>query len=191
MALQIPSTVSSIQGVIGKYGNIYNAFMSQYAQDVVTLINQDGQPVGIARAMKCNVVESSKLCDHPIEDGSTISDFKIQLPIEIELIVAVAPQYYSSLYASAQRCKNTSKVLTLQTRAAVYTNLQLVSFAHEETPDVLDVLFLAMKLRQVVVISTQYQALPPAAVKNQTDTSTVQTGAKQPQNSILYNIFKN
>jgi len=141
-----------------------------------------------AEPVKVTVMQQSRVMDHPIEDGSSISDFKILLPIEIEFSLIVDNGSAKDVYQNLVAGWKAATEYTIQTRIDTYTNMIIAAMPHDETVDMMSATAFALKFRQVIVVDTQYQSLPPAAVANADDTSTTDRGAVQPGSSIAYNL---
>jgi hypothetical protein len=188
--MSILNLVSNVQGTIGGAKNLVNSLLSFFGVDVVGVFDNDTfeQLFITARPMKANVTRQQKIMDHPIESGAIVSDFAIILPVEIELSMLLTGQQYTAMYQEISTYFNTQQLVSIQTKATVFPNMMIQAMPHEETPEMFDVLPLALKFREVQMVTVQYQALPPTAVQTPTDTSTVQRGTQQPQQSILYGI---
>jgi hypothetical protein len=157
----------------------------------------------IAQSLKVSVKEESKLFDHPLEDGSVITDFSIVLPTVIELSIIVSNNNYKNVYNSMREGFINGTKYQVQTKTGLYKNMIIESMPHEEDPAYFDAIAIALKLREVVTKLAQFAALPPSKVKNQKHSTTVKKGNQQPkettkvdggnspnnQGSILYGIF--
>ena len=160
--------------------------------DTVALYDASfNQVFEMARAVKANINVSSKLLDHPVENGATMTDFRIALPTEIELSVICTGKDYRTLYQAIRDTYANGISLILVTKADTYYNLMIQAMPHEETPDMFDVLAVAIKLREVMIIDTIYQPFTAVKVKKATDVSTVKTGetAPAPDSSYLNKIM--
>ena len=164
--------------------------------DAVALYDASfNQVFEMARSVKANINVSSKLLDHPVENGATMTDFRIAMPTEIELSVICTGKDYRTLYQAIRDTYANGISLILVTKADTYYNLMIQAMPHEETPDMFDVLAVALKLREVMIIDTLYQPFTAAKVKKSTDVSTVKTGETIPAPSAsfaaqLVNSFK-
>jgi len=146
-----------------------------------------------ARIMKANVNIQSKLMDHPVEDGSLISDFRIVLPVEIELSVICTGIAYRDVYKRICDWFLAGWTLNVSTKVQTYKNMMIQAMPRDETPDMFDVCVIALKLREVVIITTQYQTLTAGDVASANDQSTISSGVvapKTPPPSLLVQ-FKN
>lgn len=144
--------------------------------DVVAIFDSQGnQLIEDARPIKVSVIPSSKMMEHPLEDGSSVVDHRVIQPTMIE-VTCVATQ------DSYQRIKEISRqndTVIAQTNAGVFESMAVESYAHDETSDVFDKLIVQIKLREVIFVKTQFQALPPRAVKKPRNASTVKNGSKR------------
>jgi hypothetical protein len=129
-----------------------------------------------ARIMKSNVNLQSKLMDHPVEDGSLTTDFRVILPVEIELSVIVAGLDYRSTYKKICAWYLAGWTLNVATRVQTYTNMMIQAIPRDEMPEMYDVCVMQIKLREVMIIKTQYQSLSSGQVQNTNDQSTVSSG---------------
>lgn len=188
--MSILNLVGNVQGDIGAVRNIASSILSYFGVDVVGVFDNDtfDQLFSTARPMKANVTRQQKIMDHPIELGSLVSDFAIILPVEIELSMLLTGSEYEAMYQEIKLYWSTQTLVSVQTKADTFSNMLIQAMPHEETPEMFDVIPLALKLREVQMVTVQYQALPPPAVAAPTDASTVQRGAQQPQTSILYDM---
>lgn len=136
-----------------------------------------------AISMKASVTEDAKLMEHPLEDGATIADHRVFLPVEIELSMTLPGDSYKNTYALIKQAFKSEDVFNIHTKTDVYSSMAISGMPHEEDPTITDTIPLILNFRQVTIIKTQYQALPPRKVSDAKDTSTVkraeQTGGKQ------------
>lgn len=185
--INIAQQVGNIQADISIVSQAFAQFDALFALDVVAVLDSDfNQLFDLARPMKANINPQSKLMMHPIEDGSLITDFRIILPLEIELGMLITGDEYRSVYQQIKTSFLNADSLIVQTRADTYFNMVIEAMPHDESVDQFDVLPIALKLKEAILIQVQYQALPPEAVATPADQSTVKRGAQQPQNSIAY-----
>ncbi len=129
-----------------------------------------------ARPMKALIKASSKTMEHPIESGATITDYRVILPVEIELSMMLTAHAYRNIYSQIFDAYKHGHIFSVQTKAGIYPNMLITDMPHEEDPNIFDALMLTLKLREVVLVEAQYEKLPPHKVKNKTHASTVQRG---------------
>lgn len=166
--------------------------------DVVGIYDQTfTQVFDLARPIKATVKEDSKLMEHPVETGATITDFSIILPVEIELsIIAVGISEYRETYGKIKQAFLSRTLFSVQTWTGLYQNQIIQSLPHEEDPALSDAITIALKLKEVQIVEAQYLALPARKVRNPANASTVDKGQQQPttastarSSSVLYGIF--
>lgn len=105
-----------------------------------------------ARPLLDNVRENSRVMDHPLESGQLISDYKVILPIEIELPVIVTSAYYIGTYQQIKAAYLSSELLTVQTCAAAYPNMIISEMPRQEDPEKYDAITILIRFRQVQVV---------------------------------------
>jgi hypothetical protein len=186
--MSVLNIVGNVQGQIGGALNIVNTITSLFGVDVVGVFDNDtfDQLFQAARPTKANINRQQKIMDHPIETGSIVSDFAIVLPVEIELSMLLTGQEYNDIYGQIRDYFLAQTFVSIQTKADVFPNMIIQGMPHEENADQFDVIPLALKLREVQLVTVQYQALAATDVQTPSDQSTVQRGTQQPQSSILY-----
>jgi hypothetical protein len=128
--------------------------------------------------------------DHPLEDGTPVTDFKVIMPVVIELGLLIDTSNFDGTYQDIYDAFLDSTFLTVRTNASVYENMVIESPPHDETPEMFGMLQMSLRLREVQLVTVQYQALQQTDVATPTDQSTVNRGEQQPQptNSALYDI---
>lgn len=138
--------------------------------------------------MYADIQEGSKIFTHPLETGVSVSDHKIILPIEITLEMVLPRQLYQDLYATLRQLFHGDNTFIIQTRTMAYRNMALAQMPHEERTDQFDVIPITLTFQEAIFIETQFQALPPAKVRNKRDASTVKRGEQQggKKSSLLY-----
>lgn len=173
-------------------------FIATASADVVAIFDQNfAQLFELARPIKATVKEDSKLMEHPLETGATITDHTIILPTEIELSLIPTRGEYRDVYQRIRQSFKNRDLLVVQTKTGVYDNLVIQSVPHEEDPEQFDTIAIALKLREVQFVAAQFAQLPPKAVRNPANSSKVDKGQQQPtestrsggRGSILFGIF--
>lgn len=171
------------------------------ATDVVGVFDSGfNQVFPEARPIKATVKETARGMEHPVEDGSTITDHRVIDPVEIELTTLLVGDEYPDTYGRIKSLFKGIELLTVQTKTGSYENMMIVEMPHDETADVYDGIPMALKLREVQLVTAQFQALPPAAVQTKRHASTVkrgeQSGKPEPtdgngekKSSILYGLI--
>ena len=186
----IVTAAGNVQGAIGSVTNFVQSVLSMFGGDQVAILDNDtfDQLFATARPIKANVSRVRNVMNHPVEDGSTISDFAVTVPAEVELSLILNGTDYPQVYKLLYQYFATSTLVCLQLRAETMPDMIISGMPHEESADMMDAIPLALKLRHVQMITVQYQALTATQVQQPADQSTVNTGTQQPQQSALYQI---
>lgn len=153
-----------------------------------------------ASPVRAMVSPQSKLMEHPVENGSTISDFAVTLPVELTLDMLLSGDDARNLYKVLVDLFQKKELLTVQTRAGVYPKMVIQAMPHDENAENMDVLPVTVKMKEVIIAETQFQALPPRQVEKPRNSSTVKRGQQQGRaepasdggerrSSTLYKIF--
>lgn len=151
------------------------------ASDVVGVFDQNfAQVFPTARPIKAIINETSKPMEHPVESGVIITDHRIILPTEIELSMILPAGDYRSVYQQIKTYYISAQILNVQTRTDTYPNMFIVQIPHQEDAELFDTVSLTIKLKQVLIVSTQTQALPASAVANTNQQSTINNGIQVP-----------
>jgi hypothetical protein len=156
--------------------NIINTLLPSFAIDSVAIFTQDYiQLFRDARAIKAVVKEQAKVMEHPVENGSVISDHRVILPVEIELSLILASENYQSVYKAIRQYYFNATLLVVQTRSGIYENQLISALPHEEDPTIYDALTIALSLKQVQFVTAQFGIVP----KYPSNTTTVNRGVQQ------------
>lgn len=135
--------------------------MTTSAADVVGIFDSEfRQLVPEGRPVTAFVTEPSKIMEHPLEDGSTVADHRVFLPVEIEMTLLIPIDNFQRLRAIYRQ----TETVTIQTSSGSYDNMVIEVLPHDITPDAVDMLPVALRFREVQFVAAQFQALPPRAV---------------------------
>lgn len=129
-----------------------NAFPNAGADQVAVFDSNFFQLFPNARPLQAQVRENGRLMEHPLEKGQIITDYRIILPIEIELPMLVTAEFYRDTYQQIKRSFLNSDLLSVQTRADNYQNMVIAEMPHRETPDQFDVLTIYLRFKQVQIV---------------------------------------
>lgn len=187
-------------------GNAYGAkatasnvrsFVGSAAQDVVGIFDQNLNQVAVkARAIKAAVREEAKLMEHPLEDGGTVADHKVIQPVSIDLSIVTQGGVAKDVYNELFKLFKKADLLVVSTKVGVYDSMVIEAMPHEETPDMMDEVTIAVRLKEVKLVKTQTGALPASSVAHKGDSSTVSKGQQSPEqtdkpgSSLLSSFFK-
>lgn len=156
--------------------NILSTVIPQFNVDTVAVFTQDyTQIFRDARPIKAVIKESSKLMEHPIENGAIITDHRIVLPVEIQLSMILTPSTYRQTYEQIKQYYLEGTLLVIQSRSGIYLNQLIQEMPHEEDPTIYDTITLALNLKQVQMVTAQYTTTP----RTPKNSNTVDRGAQQ------------
>lgn len=153
---------------------------SSATMDVVAVLD-DGfaQVFRDARPMKAAVKEEAKLMEHPLEDGSVVTDHMVIQPVEIELSMTLIPETYRETYKEIKEMFRQGKILTVMTRADTYANMIIQGLPHDEVPEIFDTVILSLNLKEVTIVRPEFTAVYKAKAPAQSKTE--DRGEAQPQ----------
>jgi len=165
--------------------NIISTLLPSAAVDYVAVFDQNFNQLFVqARSIKAIVKEQSKLMEHPLENGATLTDHRIIQPIEIELSLILASADYQDVYKQIRQYYLKAGLLVVQTRAGLYENQLIEAMPHEEDPNMFNALTIALKLKQILFVAPQFGIAPrfpsnSTTVNRGTQTSTAAPPAQQ------------
>lgn len=117
--------------------------------DVIGVYDSNFTPLFVdANYIKASVSDTSQLFTHPLEKGSTIADYKIDNPIEINLQIMLLGSSYKNTYKALKKIKTDSTALTIQTRTDVYNNMYVIALPYEEDNTISEGIKLVVGLEQ-------------------------------------------
>lgn len=101
--------------------------------------------------MSAEIIESSKLSEHPLEDGKVSADNKVQLPTEINIQIVLQAQDYKDRLQQIKDYRDNRTMLIVRTNFGVYKNMQIVSIPCNLNVDNVSRVTFNIKLREVLV----------------------------------------
>jgi hypothetical protein len=146
--------------------------------DTVGVFTSDfNQVFRAARIVDADVDEPAMLMEHPLETGATVTDHRIIKQVKIELSIVLQSRDYKNVYEEIKRIFLAGDLLSVQTRATVYTNQVIAELPHREDPQVYDALTVGLKFKQILFANAKFNVTP----KSPSDSDTVTRGQVQPQ----------
>jgi len=161
---------------------LLNVLVPNASADIVAVFDdQFNQVFTNGRPIKAMINEDSKVMEHPVETGATITDHSVILPVEIELSLILSAGEFRNIYQQIRQLFFQRKLLTVQTKTDSYRNMLIQKLPHDEDPELFNVIALALSLKEVLFVTPQFGTLPPSKVENKSNASTVQKGQQQPK----------
>lgn len=152
-------------------------FFPNASADVVCILDENfRQLFPEARPMRADVRENGRTMEHPLETGQIVSDYRIILPIEIEIPVVIMAEDYRNVYQQIKTQYLNSSLLTVQTTSSVYPNMLLAEMPHRESPELYNTLTIYLRFKQVQLV----QANSTFAPLDPENTDTQKLGAQNP-----------
>jgi hypothetical protein len=173
--------------------NIINNLLPSASYDSVAIFDKDyNQLFQQARSIKVVVKENSKLMEHPIETGAVVTDHRILLPTEIEMSLILASSDYADVYQQIKQYYLNATQLIVQTRAGIYQNQLIESLPHEEDPNMYNALTIALSMKEVLYVNSQYAPAPKYPSNSARQDRGTQQGkpANNQQTSAAYDGLK-
>lgn len=140
--------------------------------------------------MSCNVVDDSKMCEHPIESGATITDHKIFNPVEIDIRLSLPNYIYRSVYQELRQIYEESPKLRIKTKSGWYSNMVLQGLPHEEKPENFDRIVFDLHFKEVKEVQPKYIKLPTSQLKNAENSTTKKVGNNATNSNKRVSILK-
>ena len=140
--------------------------------------------------MSCNVIDDSKMCEHPIESGAVITDHKIFNPVEIDIRLSLPNYIYDSVYEELRQIYEESPKLKIKTKVGWYDNMVLQALPHEEKPENFDRIVFDLHFKEVKEIQPKYIKLPENKVKNAQNSTTKKVGNNATNSKKKTSILK-
>ncbi len=162
---------------------------------VVAILDSNfNQILADARPIKATVKETAKTMTHPVEDGSVITDHRIIEPIEISLSLLISVDNYKDVYEQLKSNFINSNILKIMTKTGLYENLIISAMPHDETPEMLGALAIAVSFKEVKIVTPETVQLAPKSPKH---SGTKNNGKQQSTNetppakkkSVLAGLF--
>ena len=139
--------------------------------------------------IRCTVSDKARLMEHPLEMGSKIIDHKVFEPITANLQIAMPISGFETECATLKELYRKGTMLSLQTKAYVYDNLQIAGIPHEETAENINRLVFNIELREAQVTQSVYVD-KANKVKSKSDAPTKKVGQVQSKSdSALFSMF--
>lgn len=119
--------------------------------------NSSRQVFKDARPLKAEVSIKSKPMEQPLENGATVIDHRIILPIEIDIELFLPSSIYRTTIDEIKQLYSNASFLIVHTRSGIYDNLFIQDIPNEESSDKFDSLTVKMKLKEAMLVTSSFQ----------------------------------
>ncbi len=135
--------------------------------------------------MSADIVEQSKLTEHPLEDGKVVADNKVKMPTEITVRITLQSTDYKDKLNMLKKYKDDNQMLYVETKFGGYMNMQIVSMPCNLNATNVSRLTFDVRLREVLVLQDTTKQTANENDANTIDTGTM-TGITQTLNSVVF-----
>lgn len=157
-----------------------------YNNKPVAIYANGGEILRLSSVLSCRVTDTARLMEHPVESGAIITDHKVFQPKRFVVTVALSEMNYSTEYAELYSVYKRGEMVTLQTKAQIYENLQIESIPHEEKVDTMCRLIFNIGLKEAQTVAASYiEGASTGGVASATNSNTVSRGAVKKGSSYL------
>ena len=137
--------------------------------------------------MYADVKESSRVMEHPLENGAVVADHQVQMPVEIRLQIVMPYYRADDIVDELRQLKQTGQLVCVHTQGGVYTDMVFVDIPHREAAENVSRLSFDCTLRQALLVTGQSSELTEKDVVHVSNASTVKGGQKKgKEESVLY-----
>lgn len=131
-----------------------------------------GVPFYRSGILRFGVEERSRMCDHPIEDGSVITDHKVKEPITFTCAMAM-PEFLGGLVVDELNdFYRESKKVMIQCATGVYMNMILCEKPTNIAPENASRPIFDLKFREVVIVTPKIDGMQEGDVASASDADT-------------------
>jgi len=156
--------------------SLLDTLLPSAAVDYVGIFDEDGfQIFREARPLKVRVNQEARVMQHPVENGTVVTDHRVLQPIEIELSLIAPSEEYRTVYENIRQYYLNATLLFIHTRTGIYANQLISSMPHEEDPSLYDAITIALKTREVQFVEPVFTQIP----QNPSNQNTIKRGTQQ------------
>ena len=152
----------NVGGALSLANNGKNVFIATNDKDDPREILLSSEQQGLAFAaeyaglnsvvMYAEVKESSRVMEHPLENGSVVADHQVQMPVEIRLQIVMPYYLYDDIVEDLRRLKQNGTLVSVHCRGGVYTDMVFVDIPHNERAENVSRLSFDCTLRQAMLL---------------------------------------
>lgn len=145
--------------------------------------------------MSVSVSETSKATRYAVEDGTNRNDHVIKNPVEISISMILAGKI-AQLFQLLKQTYLEHKLVTVQTKTDVYTNMLVEEIPHEQDTGMTDGVTVSVKMVEWQEVTPEYGELTPKKVAQPRQSDTVKRGSQatseappEKRKSVLRSMF--
>lgn len=150
--------------------------------DVTAILDSEGnQLFDTAKILRASTSPSNTFANHPVEDGSTVTDNKIINQVRISMSLVLDQNDYQEVYKNIQDASNNTTMLSIQTRVATYNKMYIESYPSEESAAIYDTISISIDFIEQITGTVVIEKLAANDVSNQSNVDTVSRGEQLPK----------
>lgn len=150
--------------------------------DVTAILNESREQLfPTANFLKASIAPSNTFAQHPIEDGTVVSDNKIINQVRISIPMILDSNDYKDVYKSIQDASNNSTMLSIQTRVTTFDRMYIESYPSEESASVFDTVSMTVNFIEQITGTVVTKKLASSDVSNNSDVDTENRGEQLPK----------
>lgn len=116
---------------------------------------------------------TSDIAEHPVEDGTVITDASILNPISVKLSIAMPTALYTRIYQQMYDYYLNKKKIMLKTKFGVIKNLVISEMPYELEVNTIDRPVIELALRQIIEVKPSYTTATAGTENNISETTTM------------------
>lgn len=150
--------------------------------DVTAILDESGnQLFSTAKILNLSTSPTNTYAQHPVEDGTVVSDNKITNQVRISVTIILDGNDYQEVYKSIQNASNNDTKLSIQTRVSTYNNMYIEAYPSEESASIFDTVSMSIDFVEQITGNITTSQLSPSDVASQSDVDTVDRGEQLPK----------
>lgn len=103
-----------------------------------------------------NVSITSDICDHPIENGTIISDASIRNPVSAEVTIAMPTAFYTTIYEQIKKDYEEKRKIMLLTKFGMHENMVISAMPYKLEHGTVDRAEIVLSLREIMEVTPEY-----------------------------------
>lgn len=156
-------------------------FFENDSKPVTALFDEDGnQLFETVVILEMSTAPSNTFSEHTLEDGTVVSDNKIENQTRIGVAAIFNPEDFKEAYAKLKEADKNNVKFTIQNRVDTYTSMYIKSFPYSESSRISNTIAININFIEQQFVKVKTGSLPPSKVKNPADANSVNSGTKLP-----------
>ena len=150
--------------------------------DITAILDENGnQLFPTAKILKASTAPSNTYAQHPLEDGTVVSDNVIENQVRISMPIILNSNDYQQVYKAIKSASKNRTRFTIQTRVDTYSNMYIESYPSEESAGMFDTVQLNVDFIEQQFGKVVTEQLSSSDVENPADADTVNRGEQLPK----------